>query len=466
MILYLLKSALCLALLLAVYRLFLEREKMHRFNRGYLLFTLISSLIIPLLPLGAGDQLLSWWYSSHAEAGAVQSLQPSGPDGGSVTPNTDNSRLSWSFLIKTAGWVYAASVLALLARLLVHVESIVNGVRRHARFYYRDSTVVLLKKQTAPFSFLGYIFLNEHEYNSGQISREILIHENTHIRQKHSWDILLVEVLKSIFWFNPLYRYAKSALQLNHEFLADQAVLRKTDRVTDYQKLLLRRLEAGRPVQFSSSFNLSQIKKRLQMMNRQPALGRSAFKMGSILPVVAAALFLFGASVPAEEGSSKHVIHLEVKDSKVIKLNDVELHILQLNERLGEYTALPDHDILLRIHKHAYFSVVLDIEQILRKHNVFSFRYLPSENGNSKYEEMIKSRIDLLVDEFVERSNEYMELSVADQREEAERYFTTIRHQYSLLIEHTELVRQNHAFDLPAPPPLPPNPGERLKKLS
>jgi len=83
---------------------------------------------------------------------------------------------------------------------------------------------VLLPHKTLPFIFLHFLFVEKKSFQNNSIEKEILFHELAHIREKHRWDILLVESLRVIFSFNPLFLLYKKAIQLNHEFLADVVV--------------------------------------------------------------------------------------------------------------------------------------------------------------------------------------------------------------------------------------------------
>lgn len=462
MILYLFKSTLCLALLFAVYHFFLEKENMPRFNRGYLLCSLLFSLIIPLLPVGILDQILSWGATESSGARNLQPVELSGEEETVALSGAENGLISTSKLITAGVSMYVFVTLILLIRLTCKVESILHKVRRHARFYYKDSTVVLLKKQTAPFSFMGYIFLNEQEYTNGNISREVLIHENAHIRQRHSWDILLLETLKALFWFNPLYKYFKQALQLNHEFLADRAVLQKTECVKSYQKMLLKTLEGQQPMHLTSSFNFSQIKKRMLMMNRQTSFQRSVLKMSAAVPVLISAAMLFGTALPAQDMYGD-VIGIEISDSENILLNNEEIHISELSEQLAEFENLTDRIISLRVHKNAYFWIVLDVQNVMRKHRLLRFRYISVDEDSPRYEEMVKSKIGALTDGIISITEEYIRLSLIEERDEVDRYYVNIVRQYKILEDKLEVIRASHSFEVPPPPPMPASPEQRAE---
>jgi hypothetical protein len=252
--LYLTYSAISMGILLLLYHLFLEKEKMHRTNRAFLLFSLVFSLTIPLIPVGIGDQIpdLVRTMVSAEKPTSGETTELSGEfllsDSYQVNPgfvpvqaNTGSSSTSW---LIAALVLYALVCMTLFVRLLRIIHMIQLKADRNPKRLLQGCELVLLNESIVPHTFMNTIFVNRHEYESGQIGRDILIHEQTHARQKHSFDLLFVEMLKIIFWFNPLlYQYKKTIL-LNHEFLADQAVIQSGTEVKEYQALLLNTLLA------------------------------------------------------------------------------------------------------------------------------------------------------------------------------------------------------------------------------
>jgi hypothetical protein len=115
--------------------------------------------------------------------------------------------------------------------------------------------LVLIEEKIAPFSFWNYIFLNKSIYQTKGIESDILLHELTHVKQKHTWDILFVELFLIVFWWNPILYLYKKAIQLNHEFLADREVLAHTQ-VPTYQQLLLQNA-TGNALYLTSSSTFS-----------------------------------------------------------------------------------------------------------------------------------------------------------------------------------------------------------------
>ncbi len=195
MIGYLIKSTVCLAIVLLVYLLALEREKMHRFNRVYLLLGLVLSLIIPFLPNGevvhqtyASDPVIFNEMSSVIIQSSVAEVQ-------------SFAWFSWERLIVAA---YSLVLFVLLIRFAKNVSRLIYKAIQNPKEKCHEAQLVLLKEETLPHTFLGYIYVNEKEYRNGSIDEKLLAHEYAHAVQKHSWDVIIVELLKTIFWFNPI----------------------------------------------------------------------------------------------------------------------------------------------------------------------------------------------------------------------------------------------------------------------
>jgi hypothetical protein len=148
------------------------------------------------------------------------------------------------------------------------------------------------------------LFLNKKEYENGNIEIEILIHENAHIQQKHSYDILLMEILQTVFWFNPVLFFYKKAIQLNHEFLADEAVINSSQNISSYQYLLINKANKNKTSNLTSQFNYSITKKRLIMMTKTKSVRNSLCRQIAIIPVVALSIFAFSIKLIAQERGS------------------------------------------------------------------------------------------------------------------------------------------------------------------
>lgn len=309
MIIYLVKSILLLGLLFVLYKLFLENEKMHRFNRFFLLFALIFGFTAPLISFdmfseqsAAGIRIQQMERVVNAPAEAInRTVEPLIIPNNEIPPQADISPIATSEPTRSIGLLevilglYGVITLFLLMRFTAGLIEIRNKVRAGHHKKLEQATLVLLEEPITPQSFLDYIFLEKQQFELGKIEPEILDHELTHVRQFHSFDVLLIEFLKVIFWFNPLMYLYKHAIQLNHEFLADEAVVRSGSSISNYQELLMRVSSGNNSLKTSSSINFSLTKKRLKMMGKKI----SKIKVGAVwlfvLPLSVALIIVFSA---------------------------------------------------------------------------------------------------------------------------------------------------------------------------
>ncbi len=311
MIIYLVKSILLLGLLYGVYKLFLENEKIHRFNRFFLLFALVFGLTAPLISfdlspetsiVGVNMQQMERLVNAPAEA-VSRSVEPLivPQQTQEALPKAENTPIvteepSWSIsALDVLLWMYGAITLFLLIRFMTGLIEIRNKVKAGTHKETDHATLVLLDEPITPQSFLDYIFLEKKQFELGKIEPEILDHELTHVRQFHSFDVLLIEFMKVIFWFNPLMYLYKHAIQLNHEFMADEAVVRSGSAISEYQELLIRVSAGNTSLKTTSSINFSLTKKRLKMMGKSISKVKVCAIWLFLLPLSVALIIVFSA---------------------------------------------------------------------------------------------------------------------------------------------------------------------------
>lgn len=461
MILYLVTSTLCLTLLLLVYYFYLEEEKMHKFNRVYLLFSLVFSLTIPLIPVGIFDNLPGWGISDpsflfesvqdNSAAGTVNTAYSQGEISGSITTG---------MMFKAIFIFYGLAVLMLLARLISNIDSILFRVKRHTTILHGNAVIVLLKEKTIPFSFLDYIFLNEQDYCEGRIKKEVLIHEHTHVRQKHTFDIIFIELLKSLFWFNPVLYFYKRAIQLNHEFLADQAVVSGSGHISGYQSMLLQASLFKAQNILTSNLNFSMTKKRLLMMTRKTSRVRTILKQLSILPLLTGAALLFGCQVTTTETEENDLeefqtVNLEVIEEDIIKMDGEEISVSMLNDRLASLTQSAGLTVNFKVYPDAYFGTVLDLQKILREYSL-KINYSTERLGSANERGGLES--------FKESVNRYMQMPVKETSIEVlQDKYDDVMKLYNAFHEKQIEIHLEKNMEAPPPPPVPPKPEKRVE---
>lgn len=283
---YLLKSTACLATLFLFYKLFLEGQNMHKFKRFYLLAALVLSFGIPLITFTTYIQVPIAIYKTPLEYGNINTTE-------TIAEPTNY----WPYLIWS---IYGLGVLIFSIKFFKNSTNLFLKIKQNPKQRLENHTNVLLTEKTTPHTFLSYIFLNKKAYQHKQIPKEVLLHEITHAKQKHSIDVLLIEVLQVIFWFNPLIYFIKHAIKLNHEFLADQAVLNQGADTINYRKILLAFSSNATEPQMANSINYSSIKKRFTVMKKRTSK-RSVVLRSLLLIPLAALLFYSFSNQKTEE---------------------------------------------------------------------------------------------------------------------------------------------------------------------
>ncbi|MEE1897862.1 M56 family metallopeptidase [Flavobacterium rakeshii] len=288
---FLIKSAISMAALFLLYKLFLEKEKMHRFNRSYLLFSLIFSLCLPFItiPIYVSIPTISI-ENPVTVSNIVMSPQM---EYGTVTNVVLQPNIVWA--------LYSIVTLLLVIRFTINITRLYKLKKRNQNIPYKGATLVLIDNNILPHTFLNTVYISKEEYENQAIEPEVYSHELTHVKQRHTLDILFIELLKTILWFNPLLYFYKKAIQLNHEFLADETVIYKKN-IISYQQLLLNRSQQKAPTaMLASNFNFPITKKRFVMMTKTTPKLRAAFLQIGTLPLITALILLLCTQANAQE---------------------------------------------------------------------------------------------------------------------------------------------------------------------
>jgi hypothetical protein len=283
---FLLESAVCLTLFYGFYWLLLKNETFFILNRVYLVSALVLSFVIPLTKVTS--PLLT------------REVAPLTFESMSQTPET-GLFLSLSLVL---GTVYALGVLILGARFISQLWRITHTIRNFPTQSCRDCRYVFIDTDTQPFSFFGHIFLNKEAISPHDLTR-ILAHERVHIKQYHSMDIILMELVTILQWFNPFVWPYKKSLKETHEYLADNAVIAQGCSAAGYQLLILEQHVGGKLVELAHNFHHSLIKRRITMMSRIKSKGTAKLKLLLILPLAAfLVLVLAEPKVVAQAGAN------------------------------------------------------------------------------------------------------------------------------------------------------------------
>lgn len=321
---YLLKIAACMVLFLLFYKVLLERESMHHFKRFFLLSAVVASLAIPKIvfveyiePVVVSNISTPISYETHS---AVFHEQPG-----------DMDTLNWDLILWS---VYSIGLVFFGFRFFRNLFQIIRRIKSNPNLKERYSIKVLLQEQIPPHTFFTYVFLNKAKFESNAIPMEVLLHEDTHARQYHSVDVLFIEFLQVLFWFNPLVYLFKKSIKLNHEFLADKAVLNTGDDTLGYKNTLLSYLseESSKKNQstgianainysstrlrvFGKTFEwgstLRHIKKRFEIMEKRTSTKAVWLRTVLVLPLCALLLYGFSETEYVEKALNSHPNELD-----------------------------------------------------------------------------------------------------------------------------------------------------------
>ena len=258
---YLIESGVSLSLFALVYFLFLRRETFFSINRWFLLVSIGFSAILPLLHIP--------FYTAQPTVLAEVTVTPYVNllttitiYGSGLTQDAETFVLSYSLL----GYFYLLGVVLFIAKFFIQLFQVMRLIVRNKVTEEGKIKLVILDREISPFSFLNYIFVGKNLQNTKGWEK-MLEHERQHIRQGHTFDVLLLEIIAIVQWFNPFFWMFRRALRENHEFLADQAVISHGTAPSWYKQILINQY-VGDQIVIANNFNYSLIKIRIKMMSK------------------------------------------------------------------------------------------------------------------------------------------------------------------------------------------------------
>ncbi len=298
---YILKSAIILALLYSCYIVFLSHDTFHRFKRFILHAILLLAFLLPAcrftthnpLALSPTVQQIYLLSEKMEEKQTQYAEQKEGaiPSDASLMGSqlTEQKTLSPSDVL---WWIYIGGFVFFLLYHLKNLASVSRQIRGGLRLKDRQGNTLVVKAgDFAPFSFLRWIVINLSDYEKNKES--ILLHEQAHIHFGHSYDIMLLQLAKLFQWFNPFIYLMEREMKAVHEYEADEEVIHQGIDAQTYQLLIVSKAVGGRLQTLANNFNHSLIKSRIMMMNKKPTPKAAILKSFCLLPVAAFSLMAF-----------------------------------------------------------------------------------------------------------------------------------------------------------------------------
>lgn len=252
---YMIQSALSSVILFFIYWILLRKETFFGLNRAWLMGIMVFSTLIPLIPFPFpfGEQHVYTVMLPEMKVGDS-----------SVFSFLDQDDIASGPVI----WgIYLAGVLFFLGTLLIKTAFLSRIFRQSTGAYQNGVWIFRTKSGTRPFSFFNAVFVPDGENDPNRLNT-IMTHERIHARQWHSLDIILAELWKILFWFNPVTFLTAGELRKVHEYLADRGVLNSGIIVPIYKQMILEESMGFRVNCLTHPFNVSLVKKRLIMMTK------------------------------------------------------------------------------------------------------------------------------------------------------------------------------------------------------
>ena len=343
---YILKSAFVLAMLVSLFMIFMSRETFHRLNRYIMLSIVAIALLLPAVNLGIESpfkviavDIEERFAEEESVADGGVAIDMSGFDGLPllsevpldlpILESVDEEPFNWLLLVAI---VYFAGVALLVVRqavMYVQVARIIvcSRVADASRYGCEGISLRVHCGKEKPFSWFSWVVVSEDDLNDG--GREILIHETAHACAGHSLDIMLIDAVIIMQWFNPLAWIMKNCLKDIHEFEADEAVINSGVNAREYQLLIIKKAVGARLYSIANSFNHSLTKKRITMMCKEKSKKWRCAKALYIVPVAAIAALAFTTVEPVNATESEFL----PKGSEIIADNEKETaenYVLQI----------------------------------------------------------------------------------------------------------------------------------------
>lgn len=283
-----------LILFYLMYVLFLRKETFFTSNRWYLLTGLFVSVTLPLLTFTK-----TIWVApapiSENNANFVPIIA------NQLEIPLQETAFDWSLLLTYA---YLIVSIGILSKIGMELISFFNSIQKQTKQKESNYTLVNSNSAENPFSFFHYIVINKQKFTAEEL-QHILTHESIHVKQNHSFDVLLAKVFCGLFWINPIIWFYRKAMLQNLEFIADKETIQQIENKYQYQITLLKVVTHQHNLSITNQFYQSLIKKRIVMLHTNQSHKRNVLKYAFILPVLVGFMLLFQVETVAQVKENK-----------------------------------------------------------------------------------------------------------------------------------------------------------------
>lgn len=346
---YIFESTLCLTILYLLFRLFFRKDTLFRTNRYLLLMGTVACTLLPLLqidvpqyttlqlPITAVRHLLTEKEVNIERKGGVDEKHLSGEANLFMTGKGEDTEENHANVIHAIpvtlllGGCYFIGALVVLTFLLFSTVRMRRLIHSYPACNYGKYKLIICPEKIVSFSWGNMIVLSQEDYerNPG----EILLHEQMHLQHRHTWDLLWMECIMILHWFNPAAWLLMRELREVHEYEADNGVINNGIDATEYQLLLVKKSVGTRLYSMACGFNHSKLKNRITMMLKRRTNNWARLKLLLFVPVAAGTLYAFAR--PEVKKTMGQAINTPVS----VKQNPVQESELQQLEAFFEHKA-------------------------------------------------------------------------------------------------------------------------------
>lgn len=312
---YLLKSALISTVLYSFYKVFLQKETFFQSIRIYFIIGIIVSIVLPIVIIPIYIEVAPIVVSEILEnTPFTENLIETE---GIIIPIETKEAINWLGLI---GIIYLIGVIVFTIKFLIDLASLISLLFYGRKTKIKKYIFVETEKEISPFSFFKFIVYNKNKFSKTEL-KDIIAHEKVHVQQKHSLDILLMQLLTVVQWYNPFVWLYKKDLQQNLEYIADKEAQEKAKTHKEYQYLLLKTSIKNNPFALSNNFFNSHLKKRIMMLQKSQTKKLNQIKYLLLIPLLAIFLYAFNTKEIIKPQSENLIIDWKNNSKKVIVID-------------------------------------------------------------------------------------------------------------------------------------------------
>ncbi|MES1220271.1 MAG: M56 family metallopeptidase [Bacteroidota bacterium] len=295
---YLLQVIIASGILYGYYHFFLRNKKLHSYNRYFLLAATIVSICLPFLNVNI-------YFTSGQDIPAIYKVLQEVRVGTEKVAATGKF-FSWRPILLV---IYSAIATVLSARIIITIRKLFLVRKKYRAELKNNILFISTNEQNAPFSFFRWLFWNSDINPQSERGQKIMKHEIYHIQQNHSLDIVFIEFMSAIFWFNPFFLRIKKEIKTIHEFSADQYAMGPGNNY-EYAELLLQQAFQTNQKLVNPFFN-NQIKRRIAMITNPAKASYQYLRKMMILPVALIVTVLLITKCKSKDAYEKKETALE-----------------------------------------------------------------------------------------------------------------------------------------------------------